>query len=345
MEICNVCNKTSSQSKLIMCNGTCNQRYHANCLGMNRNHLAALSAKVGFLWFCPACRLNFEPAVYDRDKIIMRALRELLTRMDSMDTRLGNYGENLRHINGVVFDQKKKLTNQSLNQTVFHKTIDQFTLDDSVDPLDRSRSCDETSFFEVLDDINCTLNQQPDKFIVGNKRVQIISGPSDGMSTQASTTSNASTSSTAGPSSVPPVDHSSRNLMNSTTVAPLLQQTDQRQPGFDSLKVARKGPQSESDENESSFYVTPFAPDQSEAAIQAHICEITHVDRSKVKVVKLIPRGKDHRDLTFVSFKATVPTNVQKTVGDKWYWPEGIEVRLFESRGKNYSSLRISGDT
>lgn len=274
----------------------------------------------------------------------MKALRELLIRMDSMDVRLGNYGENLRRVNGILFEQKKKkITNDSLDQT-FHKTIDQLTLDDPVDPLNRSRSCDETSFFEVLDDINGLLSQPPEKFVVGNRRVQIISGRSNDIIQEQDDQSNANPTDTAGESSVPPVDLENQNPMNSTTIDPPQAPTE-RHPGSNSLKVAHKRPQSNLDENQSSFYVTPFAPDQSEAAILSHICEIANVDRSLVKVVKLIPRGKDQRDLTFVSFKATVPTNVQNTVGDRFYWPDGVEVRAFEPREKNYSTMRTPEET
>lgn len=282
----------------------------------------------------------------------MKALRELLIRMDSMDTRLGNYGENLRNINGVLFDSKKKPTNPSLDQSAFHRTIDQLTLDDSVDPLDRSRSCNDTSFFEVLDDINSTINQSTDKFTVGNKRVQIVSGNSDGIPNRStnqlssSATTGSTSSATAGSAGSSSASNAnpSLNVMNSTTIAPLQPQPqiNTRQPGSDSLKVARKEPQLKLDEHQAAFYVTPFAPDQTETAIQNHICEITNVDPSMVKIVKLIPRGKDQRDLTFVSFKATVPTNVSKTVGDQWYWPEGVEIRAFEPREKNFTTSRSS---
>lgn len=51
-------------------------------------------------------------------------------------------------------------------------SLDDTDVDDSVT---RSRSCNETSFFEVLDDINATMSQPTEKFIIGaNKRVQII---------------------------------------------------------------------------------------------------------------------------------------------------------------------------
>lgn len=267
----------------------------------------------------------------------MKALRELLIRMDSMDVRLGNYGENLRRVNGILFERKKNPNNNSLDQSAFHRTIDQLTLDDSVDPLDRSRSCNETSFFEVLDDINSSLSQPPDKFVIGNKRVQIISGHSNDTSNEESDQTNTNPTDTTEPRPVPPADQDNQN--------PPLQPRNERHPGSDSLKVVQKRPQSNIDEHQSSFYVTPFSPDQSEAAILSHICEIANVDRSLVKVVKLIPRGKDQRDLTFVSFKVIVPNNVQNIVGDKWYWPDGIEVRTFEPREKNYSHIRTSEET
>lgn len=46
------------------------------------------------------------------------------------------------------------------------------------DPINRSRSCEDTSFFEVLDEVNSSIALPSDKFVVGaNKRVQIIANP------------------------------------------------------------------------------------------------------------------------------------------------------------------------
>lgn len=110
-------------------------------------------------------------------KLLFKALRELLIRMDSMDTRLWNYGENLRRLNSTLLSSgHRKLAEFSTNQTAYIHTIDGLNFDDTTDdPLSRSRSCNETSFFEVLDEINSTVAQPPEKFLVGtNKRVQIV---------------------------------------------------------------------------------------------------------------------------------------------------------------------------
>lgn len=85
----------------------------------------------------------------------MKALRELLIRTDSMDTRLGNYGENLRKINKTLYDSQVSM---SADSSSFAKRIEQLTLDDSSDdPINRSRSCNVTSFFVVLDADNCSI--------------------------------------------------------------------------------------------------------------------------------------------------------------------------------------------
>lgn len=45
-------------------------------------------------------------------------------------------------------------------------------------PTNNSRSCDDSSFFEVLDKIKATASQPPEKFVVrSHKRVQIVSNP------------------------------------------------------------------------------------------------------------------------------------------------------------------------
>lgn len=73
--------------------------------------------------------------MYDRDKTIMKALRELLIRTNSMDTRLASYGENLRKINSTIFGpkQQSKSSTDSLHQSNFLQQIDEMTLDDTTD--------------------------------------------------------------------------------------------------------------------------------------------------------------------------------------------------------------------
>lgn len=343
--------------KVINCNGTCGRLYHFTCVGMSKSQFTAWTAKIGLYWFCESCRLNFEPAVYDRDKTIMKALRELLIRTNSMDTRLANYGENLRKINSTIFGpkQQSKSSTDSLHQSNFLQQIDEMTLDDTTDdPINRSRSCENTSFFEVLDEVNGSIALLPDKFVVGaNKRVQIIANPSSGSgSSENSPRITVSTPAATNKQTFAQNDRSSRRHTDRITNPSVLPgdrmsvtNSDRSQNGVSrtrpeapSLKVANIT--SDSHELES-FYVTPFAPDQNEEEVKRYVREISNVHTSLVNVVKLVPRGRNAEDLSFVSFKVTVSKTVSNVVGDPWYWPEGITVRTFEPNPKNGSATRL----
>nr|XP_029723029.1 uncharacterized protein LOC109423245 [Aedes albopictus] len=107
----------------------------------------------------------------------MKALRELMVRTDSIDTRLGLYGENLRKINKTLNGtQRYSKPSDDADHTSFLRSIDEMNFDDTIDdPVSQSRSCEDTSFFEVLDEINSSTAHIPDKIVIGsNKRVQIV---------------------------------------------------------------------------------------------------------------------------------------------------------------------------
>lgn len=350
MESCQVCSRELDSSRAINCSGVCGRIFHFTCIGMSKSQFSSWSSKIGLLWFCDSCRLNFEPAVYDREKTIMKALRELLIRTDSMDTRLGNYGDNLRRINKTIFgsQQQTKSANNSLQHTTFLQSIDELNLDDAVDdPINRSRSCDDTSFFEVLDEVNSSIAHPQDKFVVGaNKRVHILPyqhnniGNSNNASRMNVSTPAATkqfgTKTTSAPTQVMDI---SANRSEPTHVDEL---RDPRhgatRPNSLSLRVASKNPAPNDSE---SFYVTPFAPDQNEEEVKQYVIDISNANSSSVNVTKLVPRGKNVEDLSFVSFKVTVPRNNCNTVGDSWYWPDGIAVRVFEPTSKNGSATRL----
>lgn len=313
--------------------------FHFICVGLSKSQYACWTSKVGMFWFCTSCRLNFEPAVYERDKIMLKALRELLIRTDAMDTRLGNCGENLRKFTKILHGgNQSKSSNCSNLQTTLPQSIDEMTLDDVVDdPINRSRSCDETSFFEVLDEVNSSIAMAPDRFVVrGNKRVQIV---------ESTSRMNAST-----PAALP---HVSKCLPPDTICAPPSRSSPNihsignntrspsgrtLKPNNSFLKVANGALQAIDDE---CYYVTPFTPDQTEDDIKLHVCDITNADPSVVKVTKLVPRGKKLEELSFVSFKISVCRSYSGVVSDSWYWPEGITIRPFEPNSKNEIPARL----
>lgn len=319
---------------------------------MSKSHYSTWCAKIGMFWFCNSCRLNFEPAVYDREKTIMKALRELLIRTDSMDTRLGNYVENLRKINnnlsGSHLSSKAGNTSTtSIPTKSFAQRIDELTLDDTYDdPIHRSRSGDDTSFFEVLDEVNGSLALLPDKFVVGsNKRVHIVAKPSSSSSNR-----NVHRSNVSSPASVnhPYVSTRQTSATDKNTFSPEFAGVKEfrnpsgpraeSRPTSIPLKVANSV-QTPSDVE--SFYVTPFAPDQLADEVKQYVIEISNADPSLVNVTKLVPRGKNVEELSFVSFKVTISKSASSVVGDQWYWPDGITVRAFEPNPKNGAVTRL----
>lgn len=331
MESCHVCSSSLEPEKTIHCNGSCGKAFHSTCVGLTKSQFSSMTAKIGLLWFCTSCRLNFDPAVYERDKIIMKALRQLLIRTDSMDIRLGNYGDSLRKINKTLYENQSN--SKSMDHTSFLQRIDELTLDDTIDdPVNPSRSCEETSFFEVLDEVNSSIACMPDKFIVGsNKRVQILtSRPESSENTTNSTRIDVSTP------AVPTQPTKSSIVGNKPSTSrenPVLSG-----PKNTALKVAN-GSQSANDVE--TFYVTPFEPDQSEDEVKKYVMDISNLHSPVVKVTKLVPRGRRIEDLSFVSFKVAVCKSASSVVGDSFYWPEGVSVRLFEPNQKNQFAARL----
>lgn len=337
MSSCRICSSGISPDKRITCSGSCGLSFHHSCVGLTKTQLSSWTANVGFYWFCSSCRLNFDPAVHDREKVIFKALRELLIRTDSMDTRLGNYGESLRKMNKALYDSQQRTppANLSLDHTTFHQTIDMMTLDDTVSdvPMNRSRSCDDTSFFEVLDEINATVSQAPEKFVVGgNKRVQIVTNPMPSTSKSTNKRDRASTPAVPSQKNEQVLSKSDSISVDTDQSSSRERENVPRRPSAGPLSVARIGAV---DEDSTDFYVTPFTPDQKEEDVLTYLQDITNVNPATVKVVKLVPRGKTLNDLTFVSFKVTVNKSISNVIGDPWYWPDGVTVRIFDHTPKN----------
>lgn len=279
----------------------------------------------------------------------MKALRELLIRTDSIDVRLGNYGENLRRVNDTLYGSKThtKASDSSQQNASFLQRIDALNFDDTTDDtINSSKSCDHTSFFEVLDEVNSSI-AVPDRFIVGaNKRVQIVA--------KAASSSSNNKNTTRMDVSTPAVADKRTNLQTeqiqstvnyatscSETVGDKSIETlggGPSRPNSMSLRVA-SGTSAFGDLE--SFYVTPFAPDQTEEEVKQYVIDISNVHSSLVKVTKLVPRGKSVEDLSFVSFKVSVCKSVSRLVSDRWYWPDGITVRSFEPTPKNETAARL----
>lgn len=355
MDPCKICSKAMDVGKCITCSGSCGMSFHFTCVGISKSHFASWTSKIGFFWFCKPCRLNFDPAVYDRERTIMKALRELMVRTDSIDTRLGLYGENLRKINKTLNGtQRYSKPSDDADHTSFLRSIDEMNFDDTIDdPVSQSRSCEDTSFFEVLDEINSSTAHIPDKIVIGsNKRVQIVGSHSTAFENPSTRKPHTNISTPAAPthSNASPCDRipvSPRNNIHHKGERSTGRTVDvnsctsphvNTEPNRTQLKVASS---SQPGNDVMSFYVTPFEPDQNDEDVKKHVMDISNIHPSSVTVTKLVPRGKQIEDLSFVSFKVTVTKAVSNVVGDSFYWPEGISVRPFEPNQKNASAVRL----
>ena len=90
-----------------------------------------------------------------------------------------------------------------------------------------------------------------------------------------------------------------------------------------------------------SFYVTPFHVDQTENDIIEYLRETINVGDSSLKCVKLVPKNRDISELSFVSFKVSVSDALIPFISDTFYWPEGVEVREFESKNERQTNPLI----
>lgn len=197
-------------------------------------------------------------------------------------------------LSGMLLNSK---TPNHTKQTTFRHSIDDLNLDDTLeDTTNCSRSCEETSFFEVLDEIDNSIANVPDKFVVGSdKRVQIVASRQKAsksstnkaridVSTPAAKRhyfdENVEASTSHGNSNSieecttnrhPPAIHGSSSTTNGNN------SNIYSEPNRTKLRVATN-PQATADSE--SFYVTPFEPNQSEVDVKNHVMDISNLHAS-----------------------------------------------------------------
>lgn len=146
MDTCKACSRNFARSdRSVLCSGSCGRVFHPGCVGLNATNFKSWSANVGLLWFCENCRVNFNPSVMDREAVIIKTLRDVLLRMDSMDLRVGQFGENLKALNNLLSPhstfvrrdsnfssrlQRLAMSGPSVyDPTDFYNSIDRFNFD------------------------------------------------------------------------------------------------------------------------------------------------------------------------------------------------------------------------
>ncbi|XP_062560504.1 uncharacterized protein DDB_G0280205-like isoform X2 [Armigeres subalbatus] len=145
MDACKACGRNVGRSdRSVLCSGLCGGVYHPGCVGLNTTNFKAWTANVGLLWFCDNCRVNFNPSIMNRESVIMKTMRDLLLRVDSMDLRIGQFGENLKTLCNLlsISTSIRRDSNISsrpqnfssvgpamLDHSEFYNSIDRFNLD------------------------------------------------------------------------------------------------------------------------------------------------------------------------------------------------------------------------
>ena len=79
------------------------------------------------------------------------------------------------------------------------------------------------------------------------------------------------------------------------------------------------------------LYLSGILPEVPESKV-SELAE-SRLKTSNLRVVKLVPRGKDTRSLTFVSYKIGMPLDFKTVALSTDTWPRGIRFREFEDTG------------
>lgn len=80
------------------------------------------------------------------------------------------------------------------------------------------------------------------------------------------------------------------------------------------------------------LYLSNIQPDVADDKVRdmVHQC----LETSELKLVKLIPKNRDPRTLTFVSYKVGVPADLKEKAMSSNTWPIGVRFREFEDHGR-----------
>lgn len=82
------------------------------------------------------------------------------------------------------------------------------------------------------------------------------------------------------------------------------------------------------------LYLSRIRPDTTNDVISAIVKECLAITMDP-EVVKLVPRGKDTSNFSFISFKIGLDPELKNTALDPSTWPEGILFREFEDYGSS----------
>lgn len=206
---------------------------------------------------------------------------DLLIRIDSIDLRVGQFGENLKMLNSVL-----SLSGSTRRDSNFSPGLrQQFAMSGTTihDPSDFVNSINRLNF-----DLSFRSNDANNTIVDVNEGLDATLDNDD-------------------PNQESPVVMTT----NANSITP------------------------NDDEMLKSFYVTSFDIEQSEEDVIEYLRETINVENSTLKCVKLVPRNNNINKLSFVSFKLSVSEDLVSVINDPFYWPEGVEIREFQSKNVN----------
>lgn len=94
------------------------------------------------------------------------------------------------------------------------------------------------------------------------------------------------------------------------------------------------------------FHVSRFDPTTTNDELQDYIAQKLSIEKTKVLCTRLVPKGRDEKELNFITFKVGIPRTFETSFFNAANWPTNITVRPFEQRNssfltKNYSKPPI----
>lgn len=119
--------------------------------------------------------------------------------------------------------------------------------------------------------------------------------------------------------------------------------------GVSPIRKTNNGPTENVNANTKTIFVSRLSPETTVDDILKFLVESKVISNpTEVKCFRLVPKDKDVSELSFVSFKLTVPTELYDTVMNSNLWPGRVALREFienPPRQRNIATLQLRNDT
>lgn len=84
------------------------------------------------------------------------------------------------------------------------------------------------------------------------------------------------------------------------------------------------------------YHVSRFDPTTTEVELQEYIEKKLDIPKTRVQCTRLVPKGREEKDLNFITFKVGIPKSFEPTFFLPTTWPANITVRPFEQRNSSF---------